>query len=488
MTSLAYRTTTELLHMLDAGEVGSLELLDFLLARIGSRNAEINAVVALDAETARARARDADTARARGDSWGPLHGLPMTVKDSIEVVGMPCTSGAPELADHMPARNADTVERLLDAGAVIFGKTNLPIYAGDFQSYNEVHGTTSNPWDTSRGPGGSSGGSAAALAAGFTPLELGSDIGGSIRNPAHFCGVYGHKPSWGSVSGRGHIPGPPGTRSAPDLAVLGPMARCADDLALGLDVVAGPNAEDGHAWRLELPPPRHERLSDFRVALWIEQEGRPVSSAVADRIQAAADRIAGKVANLDAKVRPHIDVEDGHRRYLRLLNSVMAAGFPPQVLEEYQKAYAELAPDDARIEAQVVRGAAQPHRAWLGDNEGRQHLRARWAEFFRDVDVLLCPIMPTPAFPHDHSPFGERTLRVDDHVIAYAEQLFWAGLVTVGYLPSTVVPVGTSPEGLPVGMQVVAPFLDDRTALHFARLLEDEIGGFAPPPAFADIP
>jgi amidase len=486
MTTDAYRSVSDLTARLDRGELSSVELLDFLLARIERLDGSINAVVAIDPEAARARARAADAARARGESWGPLHGLPMTMKDSLEIVGMPTTSGAPELASHVPTTNADACQRLIDAGAIVFGKTNLPLYAGDFQSYNEVYGTTHNPWDLERGPGGSSGGSAAALAAGFTPLEVGSDIGGSIRNPAHFCGVYGHKPSWGTVPGRGHIPGPPGALSPPDLAVIGPLARTADDLALAFDLLAGPSPSDAVGWRLDLPPSRHERIQDFRVALWLEQPGRPLSADVGDRIQSAADRIARAGAKVDDAIRPTIDPEDSHARYLRLLWSVMGAGFPPPVRQMLEQAYAELDPAAQDPNAQMVRGAVGPHRTWLGDNEARHHLRARWAEFFGDVDVLLCPIMPTAAFPHDHRPIEQRTLSVDGRSIPYMEQLFWAGLITVVYLPSTVVPVGLTGEGLPVGMQVVAPYLEDRTALRFARLLEDVVGGFAPPPDCAD--
>ncbi len=484
--SLASRTTSDLTRALAAGEVTSVELLEHLLERVERLNSSINAVVATAPEAARARAREADAARARGESWGPLHGVPMTIKDAIEVVGMPTTSGAPALAEHMPARNADSVQRLVDAGAIVFGKTNLPLYAGDFQSYNEVYGTTNNPWNPERGPGGSSGGSAAALAAGLTPLELGSDIGGSIRNPAHFCGVYGHKPSWGIVPGRGHIPGPPGSLSDSDLGVLGPMARSAEDLELGLSILAGPAPDDATAWRLELPPSRHEKLSDFRVAVWLEQSGRPLARDVADRIQNAADRLAGKVARLDEEARPEFDAEQSHGRYLRLLNSVMAAGFPEPVLAQFREAYTKLDRSDQSPIANSIRGAVGPHRSWLSDHEARQHLRARWAEFFRDFDVLLCPIMPTAAFPHDHRPFDERTLEVDGQEIRYMDQLFWAGLTTVAYLPSTVAPVGCTPEGLPVGVQIVAPYLEDRTAIHFARLLEDLVGGFEIPPGYAD--
>lgn len=482
MSSLAYRSASELLRELSQGKQSSLELLEFLLARIERENGAINAVVASDPEGARARAREADAARARGESWGPLHGLPMTIKDSIEVVGMPTTSGAPELAGHFPKCNADTAQRLIDAGAIVFGKTNLPLYAGDFQSYNAVYGTTCNPWDLERGPGGSSGGSAAALAAGFSPLELGSDIGGSIRNPAHFCGVYGHKPSWGTVSGRGHIPGPPGAVSPSDLGVLGPLARTPEDLALAFDLLTGPSPSEATGWRLELPAARHERLADFRVALWLDQPGRPVSAEVADLIQQAADRIAQAGAHLDDRARPAIDPEDSHARYLRLLWSVMGAGFPLPVREALEKAHANLDPADRDWNAQMVRGAVGPHRAWLADNEARHHLRARWSEFFADVDVLLCPIMPTAAFPHDHAPIEQRMLDVDGHPMPYLEQLFWAGLITLVYLPASVVPVGRTRAGLPVGMQVVAPYLEDHTALHFARCIEDVVGGFVAPP------
>ena len=484
MPSPAYRTTCDLTGALGRGEVSSLELLDQLLDRVERLNPPINAVVATAPDAARERAREADAARGRGESWGALHGLPMTIKDSIEVVGMPTTSGAPELAKHMPARNADAVQRLIDSGAVVFGKTNLPLYAGDLQSYNEVYGTTNNPWNLERGPGGSSGGAAAALAAGLTPLELGSDIGGSIRNPAHFCGVYGHKPSLRVVQDRGHIPGPPGSLSRADLGVLGPLARCADDLALALGVLAAPSPEDAKAWRIELPAPQKERLADFRVAVWIEQAGRPIAADVADRIQTAADRIAPHVARLDGKARPALDPDESHARYLRLLSSVTGAGFPEPVLEKYREAFEKLDPADQGPAANSIRGVVAPHRRWLGDNEARQHLRARWAEFFQDFDVLLCPIQPTAAFPHDHGPFAERILYVDGQPTPYLEQIFWAGLITVAYLPSTVVPVGLTPEGLPVGMQVVAPYLEDRTAIHFARLIEAVAGGFEAPPGY----
>jgi amidase len=486
MTALHYRSATQLLAALRARELSAAELLEHFAARLERVNPALNAVVATNFEAARAKARAADAAPARGEAAGALHGLPMTVKDAIEVVGMPTTCGAPALAKHFAERSADSAERLAEAGAVIFGKTNTPLWAGDFQTYNEVYGTTRNPWDPARIPGGSSGGSAAAVAAGLAPLELGSDIGGSIRNPSHFCGVYGHKPSYGIVSDRGHIPGPPGNLAPTDLNVVGPIARTPLDLELALGVLAAPRPEDAAAWRVALPPSRHERLAGFRVAAWLsDPAGPPISAEVAGLLEAAVQRIAGAGARVDVAARPAIDVAASHGTYLRLLYAVIAAGFPEELLRGFEQARPGLAADDHSPFAEMVRGGVGPHREWLRDNEARWRVRRSWAELFRDFDVLLCPIMPVAAFPHDHSPIETRTVDVDGASVSYLSLVFWAGLVTVAGLPSTVVPVGRTRAGLPVGMQVVAPYLEDRTALRFARCLEDLLGGFVPPPGLA---
>jgi amidase len=484
MSDLAFRSATDLCHALRRREVGSLELLDHLLERVERLNSGINAVVATQVDAARERARTADEAIARGESWGPLHGLPMTIKDSFEVVGMPTTSGAPELAQHRPETNASAVQRLVDAGAVVFGKTNLPLYASDLQSYNEVYGTTNNPWDTSRIPGGSSGGAAAALAAGLTPLELGSDIGGSIRNPAHFCGVYGHKPTHGTVPVRGHIPGPPGALSEPDLAVAGPLARDPRDLELALDVLAGPDDLEGAGWRLDLPPARHPRLRDYRVALWLDDPTCPISADSRDLLQGAADAVARAGARVD-EAKPDLDSSASHLAYLHLLNSVMGTALTPEQYEQLRQGAAGIDPSTPDPTAQALRGMVLSHREWLVANERRQHLRRSWAELFRDYDVLLCPVSATPAFPHDHSEFATRTIDIDGVTHPYLVQLFWAGVITAPLLPSTVVPVGRTPSGLPVGLQVVSAYLEDRNSLRFAQLLEDVTGGFEAPPGYA---
>lgn len=484
MSEWAFRSTAELARALCERKVGAVELLDHYLARAERHNPRINAIVAWDVERARERARSADAALARGESWGALHGVPMTIKDSIEVAGMPTTSGAPALRDHRPAEHAPAAQRAVDAGAIVFGKTNLPIYAGDFQSYNDVYGQTNNPWDVTRVPGGSSGGAAAALAAGLTGFEIGSDIGGSIRNPSHYCGVYGLKPSHGLVPTRGHIPGPPGTLATADISVIGPMGRGVADLALGLDVLAGPDRLEARGWRLALPPPRHERLRDFRVAVWLDHPLCPVDGEVLACLQAAVEAVARAGAQVDEKTRP-ADGAESFSVYLRLLFGVLASGFPPAALATFDAALPGLAPDNVSFQTDTVRGVSQRHRDWTAVDEHRQRLRWRWDAFFRDFDVLLAPVVPTVAFPHDHSEQTARTVTVNGAPFPYMQQLFWAGLTNVVYLPAVAAPVGLAQSGLPVGIQIAAPYLEDRTAIRFAELLAGVIGGYQIPPGFA---
>jgi amidase len=481
--TLSFRSASELAGMIRRREISSLELLDHYLGRVASANPRVNAVVHVDAERARERARAADAALARSESWGALHGLPITIKDSYEVAGMPCTSGAPELARHVPVRHATSVQRLIEAGAVVFGKTNLPIYAGDFQSYNAVYGTTNNPWDLTRGPGGSSGGSAAALAAGLTALELGSDIGGSIRNPAHYCGVYGLKTTHGIVPMRGHIPGPPGSLVELDLGVGGPMGRSAADLALGLDVLAGPDEHDRVGWQLALPPARRLRIADTRVGVWLDDPRGPIDSEVRDVLQHAVDAIGKAGARIDEKTRP-IDSAESFRVYTHLLYSALGSGFPPSVLAAFDALAPTLAADDDGFDANQARGASLRHRDWIAYDHRRQLLRAQWRDYFREIDVLLCPIMPTVAFPHDHREFAERTIVLNGEPVRYFEQVFWASHAVNALLPASVAPVGRSRSGLPVGLQIVGPYLEDRTTVAFAAQLADLIGGFVPPPGF----
>ncbi len=271
------------------GEVSSRELLELFLNRIERLGKPVNAVVTIDASRAMDEARAADDARARGAALGPLHGLPMTIKDAIEVGGMRSTGGAVELTAHVPAADAPAVARLRAAGAVVFGKTNLPRWSGDLQSYNEIFGTTSNPWALDRTTGGSSGGAAAAVACGFTAFELGTDIGGSVRIPSHCCGVFGLKPSYGVVPQRGYLDHVGGGTTDPDINVFGPIARSAEDLELALSVLAGPEPERALAWRVELPEARADELSGYRIGVWFDEPSSPLDHAVRDRLRATVD-------------------------------------------------------------------------------------------------------------------------------------------------------------------------------------------------------
>ena len=484
MTEFAYRTATELLGLLGKGEVSSKELLIGYLERIERFNPDINAIVALQPDYALAEAERADARRARGQPRGPLEGLPITIKDTIEVAGMPTTAGAAKLREHMPDTDAQVVRQLKAAGAIVFGKSNTPLYAGDFQTYNEVYGTTNNPWDLTRTPGGSSGGSAAALAAGFTALEIGSDIGGSVRNPAHYSGVFAHRPSYGTISPRGHIPGPPGTQSRADLNMIGPLTRGAGDLALALEVMAGADQWDATAWRLELPAPRHQRLEDYRIALWLDEPLCPVDEPVRNCIRSAFEPLSARCAEFSLSARPDFDPHAHLSLYLRLLYGVMGTGFPPAVFADHVEQAEQLEEDDASFRADMLRGTVQRHRQWLSSNERRARLRAVWARFFEDFDVLITPVMPTTAFPHDHSDIQSRKVNLSGQSLPYLQQVFWASLAVSPYLPATVVPVGLV-EGLPVGMQIIGPYLEDRTTIGLARLLEIELGGFRPPPDYS---
>jgi amidase len=481
---LAFAPAVALARAIRERTTRSRDVLELFLSRVERLNPSLNAVVTLDAERARARADAADAALARGEVWGPLHGVPVTVKDTLETAGVRTTAGAPSLAEHVPAADAVAVARLRAAGAVIFGKTNTPLFAGDVQTYNEVFGTTNNPWDPGRATGGSSGGAAAALAAGLTGLELGSDIGGSVRNPAHFCGVYGHKPSYGTVPLRGHIPGPPGTLDEADLGTVGPLARSAEDLAIALDLLAGPDDDRAVGWRLALPPPRRTSLREYRIAAWLDDPASPVDDEVRTVLEAAVAALRRAGVAVDERARPGVDLEEAFVTYRRLLWPIMAAGVPPEPWKQLV-ALAD-GDDDGSLLATFARCATIRHRDWLAASERRAKYRARWATFFRDHDVLLCPAAPVAAIAHDHSePFFARTIVVNGAVRPYLDQIVWNGAIgNLCYLPGTVAPVGRTSAGLPIGIQIVGPYLEDRTPLDVARRMADVVGGFERPPGY----
>lgn len=472
MEELAYWSATELAARIAKGEVSSREALGVFLERVSRLDGPINAVVTTDVERAFAEAGRADEATAKGWGNGPLHGVPITIKDSWSTKGMRTTSGAPELADHVPTEDAWPVARLRAAGAIVYGKTNLPLYAGDLQTYNDVFGTTNNPYDTSRTPGGSSGGSAAALACGFTPLEVGSDIGGSIRLPAHMSGVMGHKPSYGIVPAHGQIPGPPGTLTLADLAVGGPMARTVGDLELALGLLTGPNRWDSPAWRLELPPPPHADLAGYRIAAWLDDERCPVEPEVRALLETAVTTLAGAGARVDAEARPAFTLAKVADTFFALLNAALAGGYRPEQLDHFA------ASTDPSPVGQARRWAAMRHRDWLSQNERRLQLRRRWEEFFSSWDAIVLPVMPCPAILHDHSePLAARTVSFAGEDHPYWDVATWMAPAGACYLPATVVPVGLTRAGLPVGIQIVGPFLHDRTTLRLAGYISELVGG-----------
>lgn len=481
MTDHAYTSLIDTARALRRREVSSRELLDAALARIEQRDGALNAVVTLDADRARARAAEIDAQRAAGRTLGPLAGVPMTVKDSLMVDGVRTTSGAPELSEHVADRDADCVARLKAAGAVIFAKTNLPIYAGDVQSFNEVFGTTNNPWDLTRSCGGSSGGSAASVAAGYSPLEVGSDIGGSIRNPAGMCGIVGHKPSYGIVSARGQIPGPPGTLTQADIAVVGPMARTVADCEMALDLLVGADEWHSPAWSIAVPP---ARPGTMRVAVWADDPACPVDPEIRIAIESVAEQLAGLGCEVDETARPvGFDFAKADGVFTQLLGAALSGGYGLGEVE--QMAVREAAGE--RLDGELgIEGATLRHRAWLSANERRLQMRARWREFFQRYDVVLAPISPTVAIPHDHSyPMSRRRIDVAGVARPYTDQMRWMGVFGVSYLPATAVPIALHSSGLPIGLQVVGPFAEDRTALKVAAMVEQVTGGFRIPTGWA---
>lgn len=455
-SALLDQTAGEIVEALAARKVGALELADAAIARIEDRDGPINAVVVRDFDRARQAARAADAALARGERR-PLLGLPMTVKESNEVEGLPSTWGSAAFSGWVASKDAVAVARLKAAGAIILGKTNVPPFLADWQSTNPVYGRTKNPWDLGCSPGGSSGGSAAALAAGMTPLELGSDIGGSIRVPAAFCGVYGHKPSYGLVPTRGHAP--PGLDGAPiALAVVGPLARSPADLDLALGVVAGPEPHEARAYSLNLPPPRHAELADHRV-LVVDQHP---AAATDHEIRAALDTLARRLDDLGARVDRSSellpDLSAQHAVFEALVGAALSRGSPA--------------------------GATMNAHEWMNALDAQVMFRRRWAVVFESFDVVLTPTFGVAAFEHVDEPDGaRRILTINGEATPYFNQIAWPGVALLANLPATAVPIGFTRGGLPIGVQVMGPYLEDRTTIAFAGLLEREFGRFKPPPS-----
>ncbi|MEE9415665.1 MAG: amidase [Acidimicrobiales bacterium] len=452
--------------------IGARELLDHYLERIGRLDDELNSVITFDIERAQQTAHDADAKTAAGAELGPLHGLPITVKDAIATKGIRSTGGAVELKDHIPTEDAPVVQRVKTAGANVFAKTNLPPWSGDIQTFNPMFGTTNNPWDISRTPGGSSGGASTAVAMGFTSFEMGTDLAGSVRLPAHFSGVCGHKPSFGIVPQFGYLDHSTAGSLESDVNVFGPLARSVADLELLLDLMSGPTDDRATAWELSLPPARHDELGDFRVAAWLDDPSCPTGSKVASVLDEAVSALSRAGAAVDRAARPDVPLESASDTGLPLISATTSPAWSDN---EWADQLSRAATDHG---SSTIR-----HRDWLLLTKQRTADRHRWANFFKSYDVLLCPVAISEAIPHNQDGgFFSRTITVNGQERPYTDLVMWTSMIGYVYLPATVVPVGFTGDGLPVGIQVVAPFLEDRTALGFARHIEAICGGYRPPP------
>jgi amidase len=491
-----FLSATQMSDLIRRRDISCLELLNHYIDRVERLDGPINAVVVRDYDRARDRARALDR---KGDRSAPLFGVPMTVKESFDVAGLPSTRGHPEAKDHRAKHSSIAIRRLEAAGAVIFGKTNVPVDLADWQSYNPVYGTTTNPWNVDHTPGGSSGGSAAALAAGLTGLEIGSDIGGSIRVPAHYCGVFGHKPTWTLCSNYTDYET---SQAAPtDIAAIGPMARSAEDLAAALRVLTGPDPDET-ALTYNLPKPRVTDLKALRVAVWSHQPGQATDVETTDVIEAMADELDRAGCTVSRTARPAFDATEAFHIYLHALDTAWIARQTEAILAAKRQRLARQDPNDISADAIMARAIDMSHRDWLILNERRMKLRRMWSAFFGEWDVLLSPVIATAALPHmqegetlltagkqvraRHIQTGrvwERHVTVNGETVAYNDMLFWPGLTCGFHLPATVIPIGVTKAGLPLGVQITGPIYGDRMTLMAAALFEKAGYTFRPPRA-----
>ena len=478
----------EVAQRLAAGEVSAVELVDGCEAAWHDWHGIINALVLSDFDAARSAALESDRRRRAGQARGVLDGVPFSVKESFDVAGWPTTCGNPAMQGHAAKRDAVVVQRLRDAGAVLLGKTNIPLGLRDWQSYNAIYGTTRNPHDPSRTPGGSSGGSAAAVCAGLSYFDVGSDIGSSLRNPAHYCGIFSLKPSHGLVPLAGHGVGP-ARFGEQDINVAGPLARSARDLEPVLRAIAGPHGDEALSYRLDLPECPHRSLADFRVAVLPTHAQAEADGEVAAQIEKLGDWLAGQGARVDWHVRPDFDAAELWHVYVTLLRATTAVHMDNAAYADALNRTATAAADDHAYATLQYTGATLSHRDWLRLQVVRERFATAWRRFFSTYDVLLCPAAATTAFALDEA--GEpwqRSLTVNGRAQPMTTQLFWAGHSGLCGLPSAVAPIGPGTSGLPVGVQIVAGRYRDLTALRFASLLEDAGHAFRPPPRPSVLP
>jgi amidase len=483
MDELVFKSALALGQMLRDKDISATELLGECLSQYSRHNVRINAVVLTDLSRARTSAAEADARIARGEALSVFDGVPMTAKESFDWRGHPSTWGDPALVDNRPTQNAVALQRMLDAGAVMYGKTNVPLALADWQSFNAIYGTTNNPWDVTRTPGGSSGGAAAALATGMSALEIGSDIGASIRNPAHYCGVYGHKPTYGIVPYRGHLM--PGSVSISDITVAGPMARSAADLTAMMQILVGSDGAAARGVQLHLPASSAASLKELRVAVKLTSPVSDVDLPYQDAIAALGAFLAPRVGKYSETALPDFDDHEAYVNYITLLRATATKRMSPAEIDAAREKAATFAADDTNYVPLMTRAFALSHGAWLQANERRHQMALAWDAFFEEWDVLLCPAAASTAWPHDQKgERHERLIPVNGKMVSTIDQRFWAGYSGNFYLPSTVAPIGMA-QGLPVGVQIITRAYGDLTSLRVAEWLEEHYHAFTPPPGFA---
>jgi amidase len=474
-----YSSATEMLAALRRSDVSSVELVEMHIARIESTDDELNAIPVRTPERALEAARRADEARAGGEE-AALLGLPITLKESTQVAGLPQSAGMEPFRGYQPAGDGPPARRVFAAGACLLGKTNIPVALGDWQADSPIYGRTCNPWDRECTPGGSTGGGGAALAAGMTPLEVGSDIGGSIRVPAAYCGVYGHRPSETAIPRPGAFPLADMPNPGVVMGVQGPLARSAVDLELLFDVLIGPVDGEDVAWRIELPAARGERLSDFRVAIMPPLSLVQPSSAM----QAKVEELASFVSQAGAKVdeaMPDVDHDAYYSDYLSVLMVITSLGRSSAERRARADEYEERG--DMAFGA-MARGLTLDAADYISMLGRRERARSAWRRFFADWDVLLCPTALDAPFQHQSGPMDDRVLPVDDRSVRYQLNIVYPMWAIFAGQPATAFPAGRNATGLPLGLQVIGPYLEDRTTLKFAQLLEREWQGFERPPGY----
>jgi len=478
-TDVFYESALSMAALIANGKISAVELLEAHFRRVDALNPEINAVIWQDREQALKQARDCDNERAKGQSRGPLHGVPVTVKESYDLAGSPTTWGYVPWKDNIRSIDSDAVQRYRVAGAIVYGKTNVPLQLVEWQSFNEIYGSTSNPWDQTRTPGGSSGGAAAALATGMSALEVGSDIGSSIRNPAHYCGVFGLKPTWNVVSMQGQLPD--GWFGDIDIGAGGPMARSATDLEMAFRVLSGPSRFEASCWQLALPEDDRTRLNEFRIAIMAGDDASAVDADYLAAIEKFSDKLEQAGATVYRDRLPKIDSELHFTTYLKLLGAALSFGASDDEIARLQDDVSNKAPEVRRVAGNRYAGMAMSHKEWLTIDNQRRISRMAFDDFFENIDIIIAPVCASAAFKKDEiGPRYERYIEVNNAPQLEVLQLFWSGYSGVVGLPSVVGPMDLIGH-LPVGYQAIGGHGKDYTTLAFAKCVEREIAGFTAP-------